>query len=113
MIRKITTDTNSDLYNESSNLFLEIVDNEVGSVTLAYPTFREVMDTDNITPTGIYFCEVDLGVGNYYITVKHTTLTKTGTLHFIVTEDDEYEILEETISDLVNEYNEDDSVSFS
>ena len=115
MIKKITIDTNSDIYNESSNLFLEIVNNESNTVELSYPTFREILDEDNLTPTGIYFCEIDLANGNYYVTVKHNTLTKTGSIHFVVTDDD-YKTLEDTITELVNEYEdnyEDDSMSFS
>ena len=113
MIKRITVDTNSDIYNEAENLYIEIINNETSAITLEYPTFTEILANDDITPTGIYSVEIDLGIGNYYITVKHNTITKSGSVHFIVTETDEHETLENTIIETVDDMDVDDSTSFA
>ena len=108
MIKKITIDTNSDLFGEASNLYLEVIDNITGITTSEYPTFREVLD--GVVATGIYFCEIDLENGNYYITVKHTTLSSSGSVHYVMSED-EHTILEDSIMELSEE--DDNSSTFA
>ena len=108
MIKKITLDTNNDLYGESVNFYLEIINNETNVIITEYTVFREIMD--GASPTGIYFTEVDLATGNYMITVKHTTINQDGSIHFIIREDGHVE-LEENIMGIIKDA--DDGVAFA
>ncbi len=108
MIIKLFINTNE--FNDESNFFVEVINNESYSISLVHPSFTEILSVDDITPTGIYYFELNLDLGNYYITVKHNTLSKTGTLHFLVKED-KYELLENSIIDMP--INEDNSISFA
>ena len=108
MIKKITLDTNDDTYGESANFFIEIIDNETGITTTEYPAFREVMD--GVAPTGIYFTEVDLTVGNYIVIIKHNILTQNGSVHFTI-EDDGHTDLENNIMGIIKDI--DDGVAFA
>ena len=108
MIKKISLDTNADFYNEESNFYLVIVNNETNISTTEYPAFREIMD--GVNPTGVYFCEVDLEIGNYHITVKHNSIEKDGVVHVVIKEDEHLE-LENKIMGIVKDT--DDGVAFA
>ena len=105
MIKKFYINTNE--YNNAQNFFVELINNSDNSISLLYPIFTEIIDKDTVTLTGIYKFQLDLALGNYYLTVKHQTIDKTGKLHFVIKEN-KYLELETTITNL-----DDDSISFA
>ena len=107
MIKTLTLDTDN-LFGESANFYIEIINNETNIHSIEYPIFTELMD--GLNHTGIYSCLVDLVYGNYHITIKHNTVDNKGSIQVVI-DDNNHNDLEDNIMEIMKDTT--DGVSFA
>ncbi|MCK5536817.1 MAG: hypothetical protein KAI79_08315 [Bacteroidales bacterium] len=111
MLRRITLDTNNDIYGQADNLYVKILNDETNIFELQYPTFVEL--EINSVPTGVYVADINIEIGKYTISIINDVLSREGTVRATIT-DTSYEDLSATtagLSDVIDGI--DTSISFS
>ena len=97
--KRVTLDTNQDIFGEELNFFIEVINESDGTHTNEFPIFTEIQL--NETPTGIYITDlVFTTLGHFTIIIKHLTLEKEGLTRVIISEESEYVDLENKVVEL-------------
>ncbi len=104
----IILDLNIEPFNtliDSNDVYLEVNDSD--TITTEYPTFTEIIDGENHTK--IYYTEIDLEVGSYFITIKHPDIESGQSKSYNVTHYN-YNLIQENIMHIIR--NDTGSTSF-
>ena len=113
LYKKVTLDTNADVFGEANNFFVEVINNDTNEITIQTPTFTEIL-LDS-APTGIYVAEVLFSTeGRFTVRIKHNSLSSSGETRISITENGSYNDIEEKIDNISDSIeNKNDSISFA
>ena len=98
MTKRITLDTNGDVYGQAGNLYVKVLNDITNSFETLYPTFTE-LEIDS-SPTGVYIADIDIEIGKYTISIINDILSKEGIVRATISEDTTYEDLGNTTAEL-------------
>ena len=112
MIKRITLDTNGDVYGVSNDLYVKIINDDENTFEILDPGFTELLIENN--PTGVYVTDIDIDEGKYTILVINDIIGKQGSVRASISNATTYDDLSDNtaeLSDIVE--NIDNSSSFS